>query len=78
MHFLHGHLVADVLVFRSIVAWQGDINKIHFLRLVSLQKLEEPDLCHTYRTEPIIQHLKQSRELMISSTVVVSFALRCI
>lgn len=62
VHFLHGHLVADVLVFRSIIACQGDIDKIHFLRLVSLHKLEEPDLRHTYGTKPIIQHLKQSGE----------------
>lgn len=67
MHFVHGHLIADVLIFPPIIAWQGDINKIHFPRPVSLQKLEEPDLRHTYGTMPIIQHLKQSKEEIITA-----------
>lgn len=62
MHFIHGHLVANVLVFCSIIAWQGDIDKIYFSRLVSLQIPEESDLCYTYWTMPVIQHLKQDRE----------------
>lgn len=57
MHFLHGHLVADILVFLSIIAWQGDINKIYFPRSVPLQKLEELDFSHTDGTKAIIQHL---------------------
>lgn len=60
VHFLHGHLVADILVFLYVVARQGNVNKVHFPRPVPLQKLEESDFCHTYGTEPIIEHLKQN------------------
>ena len=59
MHFLHGHLVADVLVFCSIVGRQGDVDEIYFSRPVFLQKLEEPDFRHTHRTESIVQHLRE-------------------
>lgn len=36
MHFFHGHLIADITVFGSVIAWQWDIDKIHFHGLVSL------------------------------------------
>lgn len=61
MHFLHGHLIGDFLVFPAIIAWQGDINEVNFLRLFALQELEELDLCHTYWTKSIIQHLHTCR-----------------
>lgn len=62
MHFLHGHLIGDSLVFCSIITWQRDINEMYFLRPVSLQKLEQTDLSHTYWTKPIIQNLEKSGE----------------
>lgn len=58
MHFLHGHLVADFLVFPAIIAWQGDINEINFFGLFALKELQKLDLGHTYRTKSVIQHLK--------------------
>lgn len=61
MHFLHGRLVADILVFLCSVDWQGNVNKIDFHRPVSLQKLEELDLRDTYGTKPTVQHLRRLR-----------------
>lgn len=62
MHLLHGHLIADFLVFPAIVAWQGDIDEVNFLWLLSLQELEAPDLRHTYWTKSIVQHLQRQQK----------------
>lgn len=59
MHLIHGHLVADSFVFFSIIIWERDIDEVNFPGPIFLQILEETDLCHTYGTESIVQHLQQ-------------------
>lgn len=69
MHLLHGHLIADILVFGFIVIWQRDIDKIHPAGLLPSQELEEPDLHHTNWTTAVVQHLEQSRRTDENSSV---------